>query len=193
MRRQDAPGSAGDTTMPAPFCVINRAARFSAGMAPMIGRPAARYVRTLDGTEKTPASGSRMAMTMSAVPMTSASRSNGWNGSWTRVGRSLPRSLQPVGTEALGDDHEPRLGLFGLQPLRDLEQEGRIVLQAEGAGVEDDRAVVETVLTSPRVVLRAGRDVVERRPVLDRDHPFGLDVPFLEAGSEVVGDGHDAV
>ena len=61
--------------MPLPARSMVLAARFSAGIAPRIGLPAQWYVSTLDGTENTPASGSKIAISTSALASTCGSSS----------------------------------------------------------------------------------------------------------------------
>jgi hypothetical protein len=67
--------SPGATTKPASARVMVRVARFSAGMAETIGRPAHRPLRTFEGAEKMPASVSIRAVRISAADSDSESRS----------------------------------------------------------------------------------------------------------------------
>ena len=66
------------------------------------------------------------------------------------------------------------------------------MLQAQRAGVEQDRvAVVESMASPPVVRSRDDRHLVEGCPVLDHRHPGFIDTPASQRSHEVVTDDHD--
>ena len=102
---------------------------------------------------------------------------------------ALP-ALEPVASLALGDHHDPGVGVRLPQPLGDQRQDARVVLQAERARVQHDRVAAQARARPPGVVRSAHGQLVDGRPV---GHDGGLvgDAPGGQPLEERRRDRHD--
>src|SRR4029077_3431570 len=89
-----------------------------------------------------------------------------------------PLTREPIGPRPLRDDGDNRLVRSG--PSRQLGQQAGIVLETEGARIQEHGPIAEPVFPCPLIVTRKDRQLVERRPVLVHARPRLVDSPALQ-------------
>jgi len=101
--------------------------------------------------------------------------------------------FEPVGAGAFRDDNDPDCGTLA-EVQGEIEEQGRVMLETESAGVEEDKAICQAMLARPGVALGLRIKLIENCPIGDDGDAIGRYTPLvLQEEAKIVGDGYDVI